>query len=127
MTEFNIGPIPEDDHARLIHLSHAFGRLLFDKARTPWLERAASMNDAVRAEVEELLDGQLFAVVEILDGFYGPTTSEGVWVEFVLSARLEDRESGEVIDEVELGPNGEGLCIGYHSWTDDDFGKVPPP
>jgi hypothetical protein len=32
MTRLEIGQVPEDAHARLIHLSNAFGRLLFETA-----------------------------------------------------------------------------------------------
>jgi hypothetical protein len=30
MERFDVGRVPEDEHARLIHLSNAFGRLLFE-------------------------------------------------------------------------------------------------
>jgi hypothetical protein len=32
---FDIGPLPEDSHARLIHLSSVFGRVLFDAGKGP--------------------------------------------------------------------------------------------
>jgi hypothetical protein len=125
VSEFNIGEVPEDEHSRLVHLSNAFGKLLFETVRTPARGRTLLLDDFARAPVEELLDKQLYGVIQILDGVTYPIRNEDVEVEFVLSARLRRRENQEVIAQVELGPNGEGLRMGYAGWLEDDFGDVP--
>ena len=125
MQRFEVGPVPEDEHSRLVHLSNAFGRLLFDVVRAPTRERARSMPDSYRAGVEALLDEQLYAVLQILDGVTMPIGTDQVGVEFVLQARLRNRSDASVVSEVELGPDGEGLCMGYHGWREGDFGGVP--
>jgi hypothetical protein len=63
--------------------------------------------------------------VQALDGVTWPILNEDVSVEFVLDARLRDRTTEEVSEEVELGPDGEGLCMGFASWVQGDFGEVP--
>ena len=125
MQRFEVGPVSEDEHARLIHLSNAFGRLLFEVARAPARERATSIPDADRSEVEALLDSQLYAVLQVLDGVTVPVGNDQIKVEFVLKARLRDRSDTTIIEEVELGPDGEGLCMGFHGWQAGDFGAVP--
>jgi hypothetical protein len=125
VSEFNIGKIPESEHDRLIHLSNAFGKLLFETVRTPSRGRTRSLDESVRAQVEELLDKQLYAILQILDGVTYPIQNEDVAVEFVLMARLRRRGDSEMIAEVEVGPDGEGLCTRYQGWLAGDFGAVP--
>jgi hypothetical protein len=67
----------------------------------------------------------MFSILQILDGARYPIRNEEVDVEFVLSARLRSREGQEVIAEVELGPDGDGLSAGFQRWLADDFGGVP--
>jgi hypothetical protein len=45
-------------------------------------------------------------------------------IEFVLTARVRDHQTGRTVDEIELGPDG-GLCMGFAGWTEGDFGSVP--
>ena len=45
---FDIGPLPEDSHARLIHLSNVFGRVLFDAARDLAIDQGGSLPDFVK-------------------------------------------------------------------------------
>jgi hypothetical protein len=125
VSEFNIGEVPEDEHARLIHLSNAFGKLLFETVRTPSRGRTLLLEESVRAPVEELLDKQLYAILRILDGDSYPLQNEEIAIEFVLSARLRRRKDQKVIAEVELGPDGDGLRAGYQRWLADDFGGMP--
>jgi hypothetical protein len=125
MQKFEIGQLPEDEHAHLIHLSNAFGRLLFDVVRAPAREGAKSIPDSCRPSVESLLDDQLYAVLQMLDGVTMPLGNDQIRAEFVLKARLRDRSDLSAVEEVELGPNGEGFCMGFQGWRDGDFGAVP--
>ncbi|MEA2522069.1 MAG: hypothetical protein QOI81_1715 [Actinomycetota bacterium] len=125
MSEFNVGEVPEDEHSRRIHLSNAFGHLLFETVRTPAMGKTLLLEESVRTPVEELLDKQIYAILRILDGDSYPIRNEDVEVEFVLSARLRRREDREVIADVELAPDGEGLSVGYQRWLAGDFGGSP--
>jgi hypothetical protein len=125
MQRFEIGQLPEDEHARLIHLSNAFGRFMFDIVRGAAREGAKSIPDSHRPSVESLLDDQLYAVLQVLDGVTMPIGNDQVRLEFVLQARLRDSSDPSVVEVVELGPNGEGLCMGFQGWREGDFGGVP--
>ena len=48
--EFDMGPLPEDAHARLIHLSNVFGRVLFDSVRNPAMDRARAMPERLHGK-----------------------------------------------------------------------------
>jgi hypothetical protein len=49
MTErLDVGELPDDSHARLIHLTNAFGRVLFDSARAPSLKRVGSLPEPIQ-------------------------------------------------------------------------------
>jgi hypothetical protein len=54
-----------------------------------------------------------------------PIGNEDLRIEFVLTARVSNRATGQLIDEIEPGPNGEGLSMGFHGWVEGDFGSVP--
>jgi hypothetical protein len=71
------------------------------------------------------VDRTLYGALQVLDGVTPPIGNEDLDVEFVLTARVSDRVTGQVIDEIELGQNGEGLCMGFHGWVEGDFGSVP--
>jgi hypothetical protein len=126
MTSRDLGRIPEDEHARLIYLSNVFGRLFVEMARSPAHERAALLPQEVRQEVISIVDSALYAVVQILDGVIDPIRNDQLDLEFALLARLRETSSGSTVDEVELGPSGEGLCIGFHGWVERDFGSATP-
>lgn len=56
------------------------------------------------------MDRTLYGALQVLDGVTPPIGNQDLDIEFVLTARVSDRVTGKVIDEIELGPNGEGLC-----------------
>jgi hypothetical protein len=124
LNELDIGPLPEDAHARLIHLSNVLGRVLFDSVRNPARERAQAMPEGVRREAEMLVDDVLYGVAQILDGVTRPIGNDRLDMQLVISARLRYKGSGEVGEVVELGPNGEGLCMGFAGWVEGDFGSL---
>lgn len=124
-SRIELGQVSEDAHARLIYVSNVFGRVYFRAARDPFRDRVRSLPPPLRPEMEELLDGALYAVLQVLDGVTDHVGNDNLKVEFVLSARLRDKANRSVVDEIELGPNGEGLCMGFHGWVEGDFGDTP--
>jgi hypothetical protein len=121
----DVGELPEEAHARLIHLSNVFGRVLFDTARSPSPKDGESLPEAANTEAAAVVDRTLYGALQVLDGVTPPIGNEDLDIEFVLTARVSDRATGQLIDEIELGPNGEGLCMGFHGWVEGDFGSVP--
>jgi hypothetical protein len=119
------GDLPEEAHARLIHLSNVFGRVLFDTARSPSPKSGESLPKTANTDAAAVVDRTLYGALQVLDGVTPSIGNEDLDVEFVLIARVSDRVTGQVIDEIELGPNGEGLCMGFHGWVEGDFGSVP--
>jgi hypothetical protein len=127
MTErLDVGELPDDSHARLIHLTNAFGRVLFDTARAPSLKRVGSLPEPIQREAAEISDGAIYGATQVLDGVTPPIGNAELDIKFVLTARLRDRKTGRVVEEIELGPNGEGLCMGFAGWKAGDFGTLPP-
>lgn len=88
--ELDIGPLPEDAHARLIHLSNVLGRVLFDSVRNPARERAQAMPEGVRREAETLVDYVLYGVVQVLDGVTRPIGNDRLDMQLVISSRSAD-------------------------------------
>ena len=40
-------------------------------------------------------------------------------MQYVLSARVE--RNGAPLETIELSPDGDGLCMGFHRWLNEDF------
>jgi hypothetical protein len=98
---------------------------LFDTARSPSPKSGDSLPEAANTDAAAVVDRTLYGALQVLDGVTPPIGNEDLRIEFVLTARVSDRATGQVIDEIELGPNGEGLCMGFHGWVEGDFGSVP--
>jgi hypothetical protein len=127
MTErLDVGELPADSHARLIHLTNVFGRVLFGSARAPSLKRVGSLPEPIQREAAEISDGAIYGALQVLDGVIPPIGNVELDIKFVLTARLRDRKTRRVVEEIELGPDGEGLCMGFAGWTAGDFGSLPP-
>lgn len=95
-------------------------------ARAPSLKRVGSLPEPIQREVAEISDGATYGALQVLDGVTLPIGNSELDIKFVLTARLRDRKTGRVVEEVELGPDGESLCIGFGGWTAGEFGSLPP-
>lgn len=56
----------------LRHLSNVFGRMFLNHARGAARERARSLPEAMRSEIQAAVDASLYAVIQVLDGVTPP-------------------------------------------------------
>ena len=54
-------------------------------------------------------------------GFFPTKVGEKYPVEFVLSVRVRDPQTGQVVEEVEISPAKIDLPVGYWGWVDDQY------
>jgi hypothetical protein len=64
----------------------------------------------------------IYGMMMLLDGVADAKIDTSHWAQYVLIARVRT-ERGEPVEEFELAPDGDGLCMGFHGWVADDFGE----
>jgi hypothetical protein len=95
-----------------------FGRHLAEGARDYALERIPeATSEAVRAVAKQAVLDALYGVMTVLEG--SPSIDADHRIQYVLSARI--RRGSTTLETIELSPDGDGLCMGFHSWLNEDF------
>jgi hypothetical protein len=122
-SEFQLAPPPSEARQRELWLQHAAGFILFEDARNYALERIdAALDDASKEVARRAIDDALYGMMMIIDGTTGALRHADLSVELEVVARIRHGEA--IIQQLSLR-DGDGMCMGYHSWREGDFGAVP--
>jgi hypothetical protein len=116
---------PSDPHARWIQAGNTFGRHLMAAARDYAFEQIPeSASAAERTVAEKAALDAIYGMMMLLDGVADSTIDDTHVAEYVfLSCVISDEES-QPIEQFELAPGGDGLCMGFHGWVAGDFGTA---
>ena len=110
-----------DKHHHWIDAGHTFGVHLMQQARDEALENIPENASAeTRAVATMAVHDALGGVMQMLDGFYRNEIGNQHKVEYALLARIINQE-GTKVEEIELAPDGDGLCMGFAGWWEDEF------
>lgn len=122
MTEGNYNEWPTDEHARWIKMGHFFGKTLMDNVKG-YAKKNINSNCSVeeRLAAEKAISDTLYGFMMLLDGVIDSSIDKDHRVEFALIARVFDQNTREYLEEIELAPDGDGLCMGIHMWEDGEF------
>ena len=113
---------PADEHARWIRAGHTFGRHLMAAARDYAISRMSkTMTLEERRVAEKAALDAIYGMMMLLDGVANSDLDKDHVVQYVLSAQVIDNGSKVPVEEFELAPNGDGLCMGFHAWTAGEF------
>src|SRR5262245_55096108 len=119
---------PTEPRTRELWLQHAAGFILFEDVRRYAIERIdPTLTPEARAAVKKGIDDAVYGLMMVIDGVSGAVRNANymVYIDFIvrLAARCDSKIDG-VLSEIDLR-NGDGMCMGYHGWLDDDFGMAP--
>lgn len=118
--DFSLNEPPADSRALELWMQHAAGFILFEKVRAAGLatmEQDAS--EATRNVVELAVDATMYALMQQIDGVSGGLRRADQCLE--LRFGVEFRQGDSSVNEMNLR-DGDGMCMGFHSWCDGDFG-----
>ena len=122
-----LGPIPASDRRRELWLQHAAGFILFRDVRGYAVEKLdPGLDEAARSAALKAIDDAVYGLMMVLDGVTGGLGNSEYLVHLQTKVRLQEGRTGsrQVIDTVDLS-QGDGMCMGYHAWIQDDFGQDP--
>jgi hypothetical protein len=114
---------PTERRSRELWMQHAAGLLLFERVRAAGL---ASIDpgaaEETRAAATLAVDSAMYALMMLIDGASGGLKGQGRAVDLTFGVELV--EGHRVVTKLDLRA-GDGMCMGYHSWTAGDFGEDP--
>jgi len=118
---FALATVPTEPAALDLWLQHAAGFILFEKVRAAGLATLeANAPKEIRAAVELAVDATVYALMMQIDGVSGGL--RGAEAEIALTFGVDLIKDDTVVANVDLR-NGDGMCMGFHSWVDGDFGS----
>jgi hypothetical protein len=109
---------PSDPHARWVQAANTFGRHLMAAARDYAFGRIPeSAPPEVREAAEKAALDAIYGVMMLLDGVANAKMDKSHRVEYALFARVRKANQPDPVEQFELAPDGDGLCMGYHGWV----------
>ena len=117
---------PGDTRARELWLQHGAGFIIFQDMRQYAIDRIPANYDAVRREAAiKGIDDAVYGLMMVIDGVTGRLSNEKLRLSLQTKVQLHTAGDGGLVEELDL-LKGDGMCMGYHGWKDDDYGGVRP-
>jgi hypothetical protein len=124
--QIRLTPPPSDQRKRELWIQHAAGLIIFEDVRNYAVEQLeAGLSDDARAAALKAIDDAVYGIMMIIDGVSGSLENETHRVNLSVSVQLTELDTGDAVTEINLA-DGDGMCMGFHGWKEDDFGSHPP-
>ena len=112
---------PINERARVLWLQHAAGFIIFEDIRKYAIDRIPSdTEDTTKELIIKGIDDAVYGLMMIMDRVTGNLKNDEYTVTIENIITLE--KNGEKIQEINTF-NGDGMCMGYHGWKENDFGE----
>lgn len=116
---------PEAGWQRDLWVQHAAGLIMMSDVRgRTRAELDVDLAPEARAAAEAAIDSTIYNFMMIADGVIGGIRNSERSVSVRIGVELRDEVNDEVIQHLDL-VEGDGACMGFHMWTDGDFGTAP--
>jgi len=116
---------PGDTRAKELWLQHGAGFIIFQDMRQFAIDRIPSSYDAVQREAAlKGIDDAIYGLMMVIDGVTGGLSNERLLLSLQVKVQLQ-KVGGSLVDELDLF-KGDGMCMGYHGWKEDDYGSERP-
>lgn len=122
------GEWPADRRARELLIEHSFGRDVMKSARDyAWERIPANASQEARECARNAVLDAIYGFFMLLDGVTGQGIDASHGIRYVLAGQVVRHDKprpSDVLEEYEIAPDGDGLCMGFHSWVEGDFGDL---
>jgi hypothetical protein len=117
---------PSDQRARELWLQHGAGFIIFQDIRQYAIDAIpATYGQAQREAAMKGIDDAVYGLMMVIDGVTGGLSNDKHRLSLQTNVRLENLDGSRLVQELDLF-QGDGMCMGYHGWKQDDFGRVRP-
>ncbi len=124
-SDYILGPPPMAQRRRELWLQHAAGFIFFEDVRGYAIERLdPTLDETGRKAALKAIDDAVYGLMMVIDGVTGGLCDSEYAVHIQTNVRLRRRHTDEVIESLDLF-DGDGMCMGFHGWLQDDFGADP--
>ena len=121
---YTLSDPPTDERERELWLQHAAGFIIFQEMREYAIDRIpAETDDKTREMIINGIDDSIYGLMMIMDGVTGNLTNDEYAVTIENIIKLHRKS--ETIQEINT-LNGDGMCIAFHGWKENDFGDIYP-
>ena len=115
---------PNEERARELWLQHAAGFILFQDMRKYAIDRIpGNTDDNTKELIIKGIDDAMYGLMMIMDGVTGCLKNDQYTVSIENIIKL--KRNGETIQEINTF-DGDGMCMGFHGWKENDFGDIYP-
>ena len=124
--DYELANPPTDKRELELWLQHAAGKIVFEDARQYAINKIDSkISSKSRDAAIKAIDDAIYGMMMIFDGVAGclENTKHSVRLETLVTLSKKN-ESGDTvqIEGVRLS-EGDEMCMGYHGWVKNDYGK----
>ena len=112
---------PKDDRSKELWLQHAAGFIIFRDIRNYAIDRISANTDKeVNEQIIKGIDDSIYGLMMMMDGVSGVLKNDKYLVRIESKILLEKNK--EILQEINT-LDSDGMCMGFHSWKDGDFGE----
>lgn len=114
---------PLEERSRELWLQHVAGFILFEDMRNYAIKSIPHDTDPKTKDlIIKGIDDTAYGLMMIMDGVTGALSNNEYRVSFENNIVL--KKNGEIIQKINIF-HGDGMCMGFHSWMEGDFGEYP--
>ena len=125
--EYKLSAPPEDSRSKELWLQHTAGKIYFEDAREYAINQISDdIDPIVKEKIIEGINNTMYGLMMILDGVSGSLENEDFIVSLQTKVLLSKKGQGgdeEILEQLDLFEDGDGMCMGYHDWIDGGFGE----
>lgn len=121
---FKLTNPPKEERSRELWLQHAAGFILFQDIRQYAIDRIPdNTNDNTKELIVKGIDDALYGLMMIMDGVTGNLENDQYTVSIESIIKLKSQDG--TVQEINT-LDGDGMCMGFHGWKENDFGDPYP-
>lgn len=112
---------PLDKRDRELWMQHGAGYMVFENIRKYAINKIPSEADNILREAHiKAIDNTIYGMMMQMDGIFGSLENENY--RLALQTNIVLYKDEEVIEKLNT-LDGDGMCMGFHGWIENDFGS----
>ncbi|MBP2619140.1 hypothetical protein [Chryseobacterium jejuense] len=112
---------PSDERDRELWMQNGAGYIVFENIRKYAINKIPSEADNILREAHiKAIDNTIYGMMMQMDGIFGSLENENY--RLAMQTNIVLYKDDEIIEELNT-LDGDGMCMGFHGWIENDFGS----